>query len=239
MKATERKAIKNEIGFVQFEPAAFFADPAFIRMSARQKGIYLTLWLSCLVQGGSISLADAMDPILSNYQGSKYKNDILLVLTRFQVRRGKVTHRHASRSLQKAFAAKLAGKKAADARWKRQSERNTNGMRPHYKGNESEVNQIKFNNFEFESVQKHNLIFVEFLEKKLAPTNQSHTTYFHRLHKWTLQKIAHGDLNDDVWDQIVELSNTAKSKGADPRRYFTTLIKNELHYHGKTSFENL
>ncbi len=116
------------IKYVSLEPGAFLSDIDFQAMSAEQRGVYISIILYLYTNNGKLKNDLELLSKMCNING---EFDYQPVLSKFQIRRGFITHKRVDEELARAQTRHDAAVTAAKARWNS----NADAMQPHSEGN--------------------------------------------------------------------------------------------------------
>jgi uncharacterized protein YdaU (DUF1376 family) len=233
-----------KVRFVQLESEAFLTDIDFMRMSAAERGVYVTLLFYLYCNGAKCEFDPPTLGRLCNC--SDFENVWQNVAKKFQTRNGVIRHKRVTKELRMAKKfiqhQRKAGLTGASKRWQGHSTANSGAIANETKGNVIEKESKSLTNTSGLALSSSNsvrpaaflpasqgLYFNSALTNIIRPRSQSDRTCFRNVTNWLNKGCAEGTFTQEIFARVLDLADEAKT-GRKPAAVFMALLKKELGY---------
>ncbi len=249
---------KPKIKYIQLEPGAYPSDSDWVMMKPADRGIYHTLIIYILCNGGSLEFYPVKLAKLCNATKKQFDTFWQNYRRKFIAKSCKpvpeIYHKRATKELNRARkilqTQREAGLKGAKKRWGRYNDPNGVEIANENETKRSEIKNIntkrntisgtlmpekELDHPSSASVKKFkidSLRFAEALEKIITPRSKNDVVAFRNMFEWLAVGFAEGKFDGDIHKRILKFAQEAKS-GRKPIAVFFATLKRELGYEGK------
>jgi uncharacterized protein YdaU (DUF1376 family) len=212
-----------KVRFVQLESEAFLTDIDFMRMSAAERGVYVTLLFYLYCNGAECEFDPQGLGRLCNCEDfSKIWSNIS---KKFQTRNGVIKHKRVTKELKMAKKfiqhQRKAGLTGASKRWRGHSAANSGAIANETKGNVIEKESKALTNTDTSGLASSSsdtvrpevqaLYFNQHLTNIIRPRSQSDRTCFRNVTNWLTKGCAEGMFTQEIFARVLDLADEAKT----------------------------